>query len=81
MIKQWSKVIKLSLPDHQKITFFILFELNSIKKTLLIEGFLHFYRNFSIMPDSLQRQLKPDLYSTISLHASGLCGTNEPLRL
>jgi hypothetical protein len=46
MIKQWSKVIKLSLQDHQKITFFILFQWNSIKKNPQLGGFFTILSKF-----------------------------------
>ena len=46
LIKQRSKVINLSLPDHQKITFFVNLHLKSIKKPSKLRAFHIFFENF-----------------------------------
>jgi len=46
LIKQRSKVINLSLPNHQKITFFVILHLKSIKKPSKLRAFHVFLKYF-----------------------------------
>jgi len=76
MIKQRSKVIKLSLHLPQKKTFFVNFQLKSTKKPSKMRVFSIISIQL-IMLDFLERQLKSGLCNTIYLHANGHDGINE----